>query len=270
MEKIILFGTGKYGKSALRYYGKETVSFFVDNNKAKWNTFVCDVPVISFEELLKVDLSVYKIVIACRYYDEIIDQLENVGIIEYELYSDAEEKRYYPTKELVLNPYEDDNCIRTEVDYNTETFNSPLKELMRRRVNEICNKKELFNHIEVETINRCNGVCSFCPINTTRDPREKRIMSQELFEDIIDQLAEMQYGGKIALFSNNEPMLDERIIDFYKYTREKLPNAWIFMFTNGTLLTLDKFKKLIPFLDELIRQSLVCYNFYASGQRSIH
>ena len=34
--------------------------------------------------------------------------------------------------------------------------------------------------------------------------------------------------------------------------REHLPKARIHMFTNGTLFTMDKFLRLIPFLDELI------------------
>jgi radical SAM protein with 4Fe4S-binding SPASM domain len=47
-------------------------------------------------------------------------------------------------------------------------------------------------------------------------------------------------------------LLDERIVELNKYAREHLPNARIHMFTNGTLFTLQKFKDLIPYLDELI------------------
>ena len=50
----------------------------------------------------------------------------------------------------------------------------------------------------------------------------------------------------------NEPLLDERIIEFCKYANEKLPNAYFRLFTNGLLLTLDKFLALMPYLDILI------------------
>ena len=77
-------------------------------------------------------------------------------------------------------------------------------------------------------------------------------MSWELFEKIINQLAEINYSGKLALFSNNEPFLDERIIEFSSYAREHLAKAKIHLFTNGTLLNLDIFLEIINYLDEII------------------
>ena len=110
----------------------------------------------------------------------------------------------------------------------------------------------LFDHVEIETINRCNGICDFCPVSKQNDIREYRVMREELFKKIVEELAEINYGGKIALFSNNEPFLDDRIIEWNKYAREKIKNARIHLFTNGTLLTLDKFISIIDYLDELI------------------
>ncbi len=77
-------------------------------------------------------------------------------------------------------------------------------------------------------------------------------MSEELFRKIIDELSEMDYSGSISLYSNNEPFLDERIIDFHKYANAKLPHAVFRLFTNGSLLTFDKFMEIMPYLDELI------------------
>ena len=50
-------------------------------------------------------------------------------------------------------------------------------------------------------------------------------MSQDLFESIIQQLADIDYSGKLALFSNNEPFLDKDILAKHKHARDKLPNA---------------------------------------------
>lgn len=110
----------------------------------------------------------------------------------------------------------------------------------------------LFSSIEIETINRCNGSCSFCPINKNLDPRSYSKMSSEMFESIINQLEKLNFEGNIGLYSNNEPLLDDRIFSFARLAREKLPNAKIYLFTNGSLLTIEKFELLIPYLDRLI------------------
>lgn len=110
----------------------------------------------------------------------------------------------------------------------------------------------LFSSIEIEIINRCNGECSFCPVNKYDDPRKLKKMDEELFKKIIDELSKLNYKGRLALHSNNEPFLDDRIIKFAQYAREKVPHAYIYVFTNGTLVTLDIFKKIIPYLDKMV------------------
>lgn len=107
----------------------------------------------------------------------------------------------------------------------------------------------ILQEIEIETLNRCNGKCSFCPVNVTQPQREYAKMSKELFVKIIDELAENDYEGKISLFSNNEPFLDERIVEFHKYARKALPKAKFNLFTNGSLLDLEKFKEIVECLD---------------------
>lgn len=252
MRKIILFGAGKYGKSAINYYGLDNIEFFVDNNSSKWESEILGIRVISPEYLKKIyNEEKYRIIISSRICKSIAEQLQNMGIVKYELYSDGDEKRYYPTKEIVVNPYQD-GFDMTEKRWNEETENNPMKYLIRQAVDEYYKDVPLFNHIEIETINKCNGICSFCPVNVNKDIREKKIMSWELFKKIISELKDLNYAGRISLFSNNEPMLDERIIELYRYAKENLTHAWFVMFTNGTLLTLNKFRELIPFLDELI------------------
>lgn len=109
-----------------------------------------------------------------------------------------------------------------------------------------------FEGIEIETINKCNGRCSFCPVNIYSDIRKKTVMSQVIYKKIINELAEMEYSGTIAFHSNNEPLLDSRIFDFIEYARIKCERATLFMYTNGTLLTQDKLLRLLKSLDFLI------------------
>lgn len=110
----------------------------------------------------------------------------------------------------------------------------------------------LFDYVEIETVNRCNNTCTFCPVNRNVDTRPFKLMDEQLFISIIKQLQEIGYSGKIGLFSNNEPLLDNRIFEFARITKETLPHAHLFIMTNGLLLTIEKLELLMGHLDKLI------------------
>jgi len=110
----------------------------------------------------------------------------------------------------------------------------------------------LFARVEIETINRCNGSCTFCPVNKNDDPRRPEKMTNELFDKIINELHDLDYSGAIGLFANNEPFLDTRLEEFAKKTRELIPKARIEVYSNGTLIELDRFINIIPYLDLLV------------------
>lgn len=98
--------------------------------------------------------------------------------------------------------------------------------------------------IEIETINRCNNECAFCPVNRHKDPRRPARMSDELLEKIARELHERQYKGLLALFSNNEPLMDKRIVDICWLFRNEVPHAYIYISTNGILLTSEIYTRL--------------------------
>lgn len=104
----------------------------------------------------------------------------------------------------------------------------------------------LFSQVEIETQNRCNGSCAFCPVNRHEDPRPYARMSENLFHDIISQLADIKYSGALSLHSNNEPLMDKRLPEFAVLVKNRLPKARLKMFTNGSLLTLELFRQLMP------------------------
>lgn len=108
------------------------------------------------------------------------------------------------------------------------------------------------NSVEIETINRCNNDCSFCPVNCNDDTRPHKVMTKELFEKIINELVDINYEGYLSIFSNNEPLLDVRLYDFIQYAKEKLPKATHCLYTNGTLLDEEKYLKLTKYLDYLV------------------
>ena len=111
------------------------------------------------------------------------------------------------------------------------------------------NYKILF--VEIETHNRCNGDCSFCPVSVGNDIREYKRMSEELFTKIINDFANINYDGMFSLYSNNECLLDKRMPMFFKMAKEKLPNAYHIIFTNGSVLTVDLLKEIFPYLDAI-------------------
>jgi MoaA/NifB/PqqE/SkfB family radical SAM enzyme len=109
----------------------------------------------------------------------------------------------------------------------------------------------IFKLVEIETINRCNNTCQFCPVNRNDDPRPFRLMDESLFRSIIGQLRELNYSGCINLSANNEPLMDGRICELAGIARQALPSAYIHMVTNGMALTIDKLKNLMKHMDML-------------------
>ena len=108
------------------------------------------------------------------------------------------------------------------------------------------------NVVNIETINRCNSTCAFCTANIHAEKRPLARIDEGLYRSIIDQLADWGYEGHLTLYGNNEPLLDPRIVDFHKYAREKLPKSFIFMSTNGLILTREKVDEIKPYVDQII------------------
>lgn len=240
MRDIVIFGAGKLGKRAIMKYGEKNIAFVIDNNIMLQGKMINNL-IIRKPEYLQSIKNEYIVIIASRQKKSMEKQLISMGISNYMIYS---EKKYMDIPELIYNPY-DEMKISSDDSQKIEDINSEVEELMKDGI-------KLFDHIEIETINRCNGVCEFCPVNRNVDTRELHIMSEHLFYSIIDQLEKISYNGKIALFSNNEPLLDDRILKFHRYMREHLPYARTHLCTNGTLLTIDKFIELTEYLDELM------------------
>ncbi len=97
--------------------------------------------------------------------------------------------------------------------------------------------------ILIETENKCQGECKFCPYKDVRKNEKLTLLKPEKFKEIIDEIS--NYGLKrITLFNNNEPLLDSRIFDFIIYTKSRLPDTEITLSSNGRLLTLETISKL--------------------------
>ena len=101
--------------------------------------------------------------------------------------------------------------------------------------------------IYIETLTACNLRCSYCPNSVYERGliKNNQEMDPELFYKIIDELADLNWVGEIEPHSYGEPLLDERLPSFCSYIRQKIPLAKIGIYTNGELLNIDWYKKLV-------------------------
>ena len=117
---------------------------------------------------------------------------------------------------------------------------------------EVAPAKKKFNKINVEISNICNLQCSFCP----EVIRSKKIMSLELFERIIPQIAHLT--EMVTFHLMGEPLLHPKLEAFLEIcANHRLP---VFFVSNGVLLTEKRMNLL---LHPTIRQvNFSLHSFY--------
>ena len=86
----------------------------------------------------------------------------------------------------------------------------------------------------VETTNRCNAKCSFCPNNALA--RDKGAMDQALFEKIIEDCRAFPLEA-IEPFMQGDPFVDPDIMSRMAHIRKQLPNTKLRLYTNGFGMT---------------------------------
>jgi pyruvate-formate lyase-activating enzyme len=96
-------------------------------------------------------------------------------------------------------------------------------------------------YVSLETCTSCNHRCPFCPVSVS--PREREVMSQELFESILDQVVAVGGNRTVVFLSNyNEPTIDplfeERVRALFA---RDLP---VSLLTNASNLSPDRAERL--------------------------
>ena len=91
-----------------------------------------------------------------------------------------------------------------------------------------------FLQVNIETNTICNRTCHFC-LYGIRNDVPANPMFASLFFRIMGQLAEMNFAGRLSLFSTNEPLTDKRIYEFIRYANLMLPDCLHTLVSNGDL-----------------------------------
>jgi GTP 3',8-cyclase len=101
-----------------------------------------------------------------------------------------------------------------------------------------------FSSVEIEVNSRCNRRCSYCPVSVIESSFQDRLMSRQLFSRIVCELDRIQYSGVLAYHFYNEPLLRRDLEMLVAEASARLPSAFQMLFTNGDLLSDQRFESL--------------------------
>lgn len=105
--------------------------------------------------------------------------------------------------------------------------------------------KETLKLIEIETFSYCNRKCWFCPNSFIDRITENKVMPEETYLGLIDQLAEINFSGELTYSRYNEPLAKKEIIlKRISQARHRLPNAVLRSNTNGDYVTREYIEEL--------------------------
>jgi pyruvate-formate lyase-activating enzyme len=105
---------------------------------------------------------------------------------------------------------------------------------VHRRIEHVRRQRSYGLMIELSSV--CNARCVFCPHPTMQ--REKRIMDDDLFEQIVSRIIEEKIRPtRIDLFNVGEPLTDRSLFQRIRRLKEAFPSALVAMTTNFALAT---------------------------------
>ncbi len=113
-------------------------------------------------------------------------------------------------------------------------------------------KKDFPSSVQIQTSNKCNAACRFCPYEITSKNEDFQLMDWNLYKKIIDECSEHDVKT-IHPFLMSEPLLNPNLDKYINYAKEKNQKTTINIFTNGSLLTKKNSEKLLNSkIDEVI------------------
>lgn len=109
---------------------------------------------------------------------------------------------------------------------------------------------DMFGQVHLEVNTDCNRACWYCSVSIF--PKAQQLMDMALYKKVIDELAEINYRGRISPNLSSEPTLHPRLPELMTYAR-RAKNAKLVLYTNGDFLDRRRFDILKEAgVDELI------------------
>jgi len=105
-----------------------------------------------------------------------------------------------------------------------------------------------FDLIQIQTTGTCNARCEMCPYKHSWFIDNHGIMTDELFDKILDQL-DPDFTGKICPYLMNEPFADPYMIKRLEQLKSRFKKATIEISTNAELLDDFKIESIVNLLD---------------------
>lgn len=101
------------------------------------------------------------------------------------------------------------------------------------------------SNVVVEISSYCNRKCNYCPVSKFDRTSIDKILPEETFKKIIQDLQRISYAQGICLNLYNEPTADPvLLLERIRYVRHCLPQSSIYFSTNGDYLTPDYIKSM--------------------------
>ena len=98
-----------------------------------------------------------------------------------------------------------------------------------------------FTWVEFSVTDLCNRTCVFCPrFDPKMYPDNNEEISLDLYEKIMNDLAESCWQGGIVFSAFGEPLLHRNLVGLVALTKRYLPDSNLDIVTNGDKLTAEK------------------------------
>ena len=89
--------------------------------------------------------------------------------------------------------------------------------------------------VAIEINTHCHRRCSYCPVSS--EPKPRILMSRGLFEEIISQLCDCKFSGRLMYHFYNEPLLRRDLEYLVSYAKKFLPKVKLVIYTSGDQLS---------------------------------
>jgi len=93
-------------------------------------------------------------------------------------------------------------------------------------------------HIQLQTVNRCNGACVMCPYGEANPSGPPEVMDNALFSRLLCEARGTGTVRMITLMLQNEPLLDKHLVQRSQEAARAMGHGVVIsIVTNGSLLT---------------------------------